>query len=168
LTYLQLHEGKIMGIATHLGPWLLGTNRYTTGTAAADTRNTGATQVVQTKAVAFNDADATNAFVIPAGSLLVDIRFITTTTFDAATTITLSIGATAITGALTVTSPGVYNFVAATTEAAAALWANTGTTDKFVTYTVAEGASTAGVGVIVAEYVVRNADGTMYQAAGQI
>lgn len=157
-----------MGIATHLGPWLLGTNRYTTGTAAADTRNTGATQVVQTKAIAFNDADATNAFAIPAGSLLVDIRFITTTTFDAATTITLSIGATAITGALTVTSPGVYNFVAAATEAAAALWANTGTTDKFVTYTVAQGASTAGVGVIVAEYVVRNSDGTMYQAAGQI
>ena len=157
-----------MGIATHLGPWLLGTNRYTTGTTAADTRNTGATQVVQTKAVAFNDADATNAFVLPAGSLVSNIRFITTTTFDAATTITLSIGATAITGALTVTSPGVYNFVAATTEAAAALWANTGTTDKFVTYTVAQGASTAGVGVIVAEYVVRNSDGTMYQASGQI
>jgi hypothetical protein len=157
-----------MGIATHLGPWLLGTNRYTTGTAAADTRNTGATQVVQTKAVLFNDADAANAFVLPAGSLISNIRFITTTTFDAATTITLSIGATAITGALTVTSPGVYNFVAATTEAAAALWANTGTTDKFVTYTVAQGASTAGAGVIVAEYVVRNSDGTMYQAAGQI
>lgn len=157
-----------MGIATHLGPWLLGTNRYTTGTAAANVRNTGATQVVQTKAVAFDDADATNAFVLPAGSLISNIRFITTTTFDAATTITLSIGATAITGALTVTSPGVYNFVAATTEAAAALWANTGTTDKFVTYTVAQGASTAGVGVIVAEYVVRNSDGTMYQAAGQI
>jgi hypothetical protein len=157
-----------MGIATHLGPWLLGTNRYTTGTAAADTRNTGATQVVQTDVVNFNDADASNAFVMPAGSLIVAFRFITTTTFDAATTITLSIGATAITGALTVTSPGVYDFVAAATEAAAALWANTGTTDKFVTYTVAQGASTAGVGVIVAEYVVRNSDGTMYQPAQQV
>jgi hypothetical protein len=156
-----------MGIATHLGPWLLGTNRYTVGTTAADTRNTGATQVVQTKAVAFNDADASNAFVLPAGSLITSLRFITTTTFDAATTITLSIGATAITGALTVTSPGVYAFVAAATEAAAALWANTGTTDKFVTYTVSQGASTAGVGQIVAEYVVRNSDGTMYQPAQQ-
>jgi hypothetical protein len=146
----------------------LGTNRYTTGTAAADTRNTGATQVVQTDVVNFNDADASNAFVMPAGSLIVAFRFITTTTFDAATTITLSIGATAITGALTVTSPGVYDFVAAATEAAAALWANTGTTDKFVTYTVAQGASTAGVGVIVAEYVVRNSDGTMYQPAQQV
>ena len=157
-----------MGIATHLGPWLLGTNRYTTGTSAADTRNTGATQVVQTDVVNFNDADASNAFVLPAGSLITSFRFITTTTFDAATTITLSIGATAITGALTVTSPGVYNFVAATTEAAAALWANTGTTDKFVTYTVAQGASTAGVGLLVVEYVVRNSDGTMYQPAQQV
>jgi hypothetical protein len=62
----------------------------------------------------------------------------------------------------------VYNFVAAATEAAAALWSNTGTTDKFVTYTVAQGASTAGVGQIVIEYIVRNSDGTMYQSAGQV
>jgi hypothetical protein len=156
-----------MGIATHLGPWLLGTNRYTVGTAAADTRNTGATQVVQVDTVNFNDADNANAFVLPAGSLITNLRFITTTTFDAATTITLSIGGTAITAALTVTNPGVYSFTAAATEAAAALWANTGTTDKFVTYTVAQGASTAGVGQIVAEYVVRNSDGTMYQSSQQ-
>jgi hypothetical protein len=156
-----------MGIATHLGPGLLGTNRYTTGTSAADTRNTGATQVVQTKTVLFNDADASNAVVLPAGSLIIGFNFITTTTFDAASTITLSLGGTAITGALTVTSPGVYAFVAATTEAAAALWANTGATDKFVTYTIAQGASTAGAGTIVAEYVVRNSDGTMHQPAQQ-
>lgn len=157
-----------MGIATHLGPWLLGTNRYTTGTAAADVRNTGATQVVQTDVINFNDADNANAFVLPAGSLITSFRFITTTTFDAASTITLSIGGTAITAALTVTNPGVYSFTAAATEAAAALWANTGTTDKFVTYTVAQGASTAGVGLLIVEYVVRNSDGTMYQAAGQV
>jgi hypothetical protein len=157
-----------MGIATHLGPWLLGTNRYTTGTSAADTRNTGATQVVQTDVVNFNDADNANAFVLPAGSLIVAFRFITTTTFDAASTITLSIGGTAITAALTVTNPGAYSFTAAATEAAAALWANTGTTDKFVTYTVAQGASTAGVGLLIVEYVVRNSDGTMYQPAQQV
>ena len=105
---------------------------------------------------------------VPAGSLILGFKFITTTTFDAATTITLSLGGTAITGALTVTNPGVYSFVAATTEAAAALWANSGATDKFVTYTVSQGASTAGVGTLVAEYVVRNSDGTMYQSAGQV
>jgi hypothetical protein len=48
------------------------------------------------------------------------------------------------------------------------LWANTGATDKFVTYTIAQGASTAGAGTIVAEYVVRNSDGTMYQPAQQV
>jgi hypothetical protein len=157
-----------MGIATHLGPWLLGTTRYTTGTTAADTRNTGATQVVQTDVVNFNDADDSNAFVLPAGSLITAFRFITTTTFDAATTITLSIGGTAITAALTVTTAGAYQFTAAATTAAAALWANTGTTDKFVTYTVAQGASTVGVGLLIVEYVVRNSDGTMYQSAGQV
>lgn len=157
-----------MGFATHLGPWLLGTNRYTTGTTAATTRNTGATQVVQTKAVAFNDADDTNAFALPAGSLIVAFRFITTTTFTAASTITLSIGGTAVTSALTVTSPGSYSFTVAATEAAAALIANTGTTDKFVTYTVAQGASSDGAGVLVVEYVVRNSDGTMYQTAREV
>jgi hypothetical protein len=157
-----------MGIATHLGPWLLGTTRYTTGTTAATTRNTGATQVVQTDVVNFDDADDSNAFVLPAGSLITAFRFITTTTFDQATTITLSIGGTAITAALTVTTAGAYQFTAAATTAAAALWANTGTTDKFVTYTVAQGASTVGVGLLIVEYVVRNSDGTMYQSAGQV
>jgi hypothetical protein len=157
-----------MGIATHLGPWLLGTNRYTTGTTAATTRNTGATQVVQTKTVALADADDSNAFVLPAGSLVTAYRFITTTTFDDATTVTLSIGGTAVTAALTVTTAGAYQFTAAATTAAAALWANTGTTDKFVTYTVAQGASTVGAGLLIVEYVVRNSDGTMYQSAGQV
>ena len=157
-----------MGIATHLGPWLLGTTRYTTGTTAATTRNTGATQVVQTDVVNFDDADDSNAFVLPAGSLITAFRFITTTTFDQATTITLSIGGTAITAALTVTTAGAYQFTAAATTAAAALWANTGTTYKFVTYTVAQGASTVGVGLLIVEYVVRNSDGTMYQSAGQV
>ena len=90
-----------MGIATHLGPWLLGTTRYTTGTDAATTRNTGATIVSQDKAVAYNDADATTAFCLPAGSRLVSLQFITIDAFDAATTITLSLAGTAITGATT-------------------------------------------------------------------
>jgi hypothetical protein len=157
-----------MGIATHLGPWLLGTNRYTTGTTATTTRNTGATQVVQTKTVAFDDADDSNAFVMPAGTLITAFRFITTTTFPDATTITLSIGGTAVTAALTVTTAGAYQFTIASTTAAAALVANTGATDKFVTYTVAQGTSDVGAGVLIVEYVVRNSDGTMYQSAREV
>ena len=36
-----------MGFATHLGPWLLGTVKDTTGTTAGTVRNTGATIVAQ-------------------------------------------------------------------------------------------------------------------------
>ena len=157
-----------MGIATHLGPWLLGTTRYTTGTTAAEVRNTGATIVSQDKAVLFNDADATTAFSLPAGSRLVSLQFITTDAFDAATTITLSLAGTAITGATTVTDAGLVEFAPVASDAVATLWANTGAVDKFLTYTVAQGASTNGAGVLVANYVVRNADGTMYQTSQQV
>lgn len=157
-----------MGIATHLGPWLLGTTRYTTGTTADTTRNTGATIVAQTKAVAFNDADNTTAFALPAGALIVGASFITATTFDQATTITLSIDGTAITEALTVTNPGVAAFVCDNAEAAAALWADVGATNVLVTYTVSQGSATAGAGEIVIQYVVRNSDGTMYQSSSQV
>ena len=157
-----------MGIATHLGPWLLGTTRYTTGTDAATTRNTGATIVSQDKAVAYNDADATTAFCLPAGSRLVSLQFITTDAFGAATTITLSLAGTAITGATTVTDAGLVEFSPVASDAVATLWANTGATDKLLTYTVAQGASDNGAGVLVVNYVVRNSDGTMYQTSSQV
>jgi len=157
-----------MGIATHLGPWLLGTNRYTTGTTAAETRNTGATIVSQDKAVLFNDADNSVAFSLPAGSRIVSLQFITTDAFDAATTITLSLAGTAITGAVTVTDAGLVTFTPVASDAVATLWANTGAVDKFLTYTVAQGASTNGAGTLVANYVVRNDDGTMYQSSQQV
>ena len=157
-----------MGIATHLGPWLLGTTRYTTGTDAATTRNTGATIVSQDKAVAYNDADATTAFCLPAGSRIVSLQFITIDAFDAATTITLSLAGTAITGATTITDAGLVKFSPVASDAVATLWANTGATDKLLTYTVAQGASDNGAGVLVINYVVRNSDGTMYQTSTQV
>ncbi len=157
-----------MGIATHLGPWLLGTTRYTTGTDAATIRNTGATIVSQDKAVVYNDADAATAFSIPAGSRIVSLQFITTDAFDAATTITLSLAGTAITGATTVTDAGLVTFAPVASDAVATLWSNTGAVDKLVTYTVSQGASTNGAGTLVINYVVRNSDGTMHQAAGQV
>ena len=157
-----------MGIATHLGPWLLGTTRYTTGVVAADIRNTGATIVSQDKLVAYNDADAAVAFCLPAGSRIASIQFITTDAFDAATTITLSLAGTAITGATTVTDAGLVTFAPVASDAVATLWSNTGTVDKLMTYTVAQGASTNGAGTLVVNYVVRNADGTMYQSSQQV
>ena len=64
-----------MGFATHLGPWLLGTVKNTTGTTAGTIQNTGATMVAQT--VKLNMVDATSAtaitcFTLPAGAHIVD------------------------------------------------------------------------------------------------
>ena len=156
-----------MGIATHLGPWLLGTNRYTTGTTADTTRNTGATVVAQTKTLTFEDTTG-NAVALPAGALIVGAEFITATAFSAATTVKLTIDSTDITAALTVTNAGVASFAAASTEAAAALWTNVGPADVFVTYTVSGTSLTTGAGTMVIQYVVRQADGTMYQSPSQV
>lgn len=157
-----------MGIATHLGPWLLGTNRYTTGLTADTIRNTGATIVSQDKAVVYNDADDTTAFSLPAGSRIVSLQFITTDAFGDTTTITLSLAGTAITGATTVTTAGLVTFAPVASDAVATLWSNTGAVDKLLTYTVAQGTSNNGAGTLVVNYVVRNADGTMYQSSQQI
>jgi hypothetical protein len=145
-----------MAIATHLGPWLLDTVKNTTGTTAGTIRNTGATVVNQTKAVTYADAAATRAFVLPAGSLITGVNFLTTTLFDAATTITLSINGTASSAAVTITTVAPHAIVS--NAAGTPLFANVGTTDAIITYTIGS-AATAGAGTLVINYVVRNSDG---------
>jgi len=154
-----------MGFASHLGPWLLGTVKNTTGTTAGTIRNMGATIVSQTDPILGTDAAGTTAFVLPAGSLITSMQFITTTAFGVAQTITLSIGGTAISTATTITNAGQVAISPAATTAAAALLANVGSTDAIVTYTL--GASTTGGGTLVINYIVRDSNGnanpTVYQ-----
>jgi predicted membrane protein len=62
-----------MGFATHLGPWLLGTVKNTTGTTAGTIQNTGTALVSQTKKVVYTGTVAaatatTTLFTIPAGA----------------------------------------------------------------------------------------------------
>ena len=64
-----------MGVATHLGPWLLGTNRYTSGTTAATTENMGCTVVSQSANVVFGTLTG-NLISIPAGSQIVDVKVV--------------------------------------------------------------------------------------------
>ena len=45
-----------MGFATHLGPWLLGTVKNTTGTTAGSVQNMGGTVVAQTNSTSFGFA----------------------------------------------------------------------------------------------------------------
>lgn len=147
-----------MGIATHLGPWVLGTVKSTTGTTAGLVRNTGATIVAQTKEIVLADGTATvTAASLPAGALITSMQFITNTAFTAGT-ISISIGGTVYASGVTLpTALGITTVTTTTTSAAAAL---VGTTDELVTYTMA-GMTGAGASItLVIAYIVRQADGT--------
>jgi len=150
-----------MGFATHLGPWLLGTVKNTTGTTAGTVRNMGATTVAQTIPVTFQTF--TNSLTgtigsIPAGSLITGVQIITSTVFSSATTLKITIGGTDVATASTITDVGFINVTIASTFAALA--ANTGSTDDLITYTATGSALTTGAATVVIQYVVRNSDGS--------
>lgn len=159
-----------MAIATHLGPWLLGTVKNTTGTTAGTIRNTGATGVTQTITIPFSSINASltgNAFVLPAGAMITYFKYFVTSTFSSATTIKLSIGATDVTAATTITGPAApANLANATaSNAVTSLFANVGTTDAIVTYTATGTALTTGSVTLQVTYTVRNSDGTYQPTA---
>ena len=85
-----------MGFATHLGPWLLGTVKNTTGTTVGNIRNTGATLVSQTfkKDYTGQAASATTdtICVLPAGAQIVDIKIYTLAAFTGSTAANLQLG----------------------------------------------------------------------------
>jgi len=157
-----------MGFATHLGPWLLGTVKDTTGTTAGTIRNTGSTIVCQTKnGVAYNDAATASAFTIPAGSLITAIQLLQTTTFTGTSgVITIYLNGTAVAtcAAITGGTAGVITFTG--TAGQMATWSNIGSTDGIITYTMASsGSLSAGAGTLIMAYTVRNADGTSVPAS---
>ena len=160
-----------MGLATHLGPWLLGTVKNTTGTTAGTLRNTGATVVSQTVAVAYTDITAgTYAFTIPAGSQILTASFNTTVAYATTTpTYALFVNATAINTAANgsvYTNTGVVNLLIGNNNAAAAvLCSNVGTTDAVITFTQANVTATSGAGFLTLTYVVKQADGTYVASA---
>jgi hypothetical protein len=159
LVHLKLHEDIIMGFATHLGPWLLGTVKNTTGTTAGTIRNMGATSVSQIAAVTSADSAATQAFVVPAGAIITNLALYQTTTFTSGSsgTFTVLVNGTSI-GALAITTGTAGNLaITASTAAMSTLWANVGSTDAIITYTPAT--LNAGAGVLVMEYIVRGSDG---------
>jgi hypothetical protein len=150
-----------MGFATHLGPWLLGTTKNTTGTTAATVRNTGCTIVSQSAPVVFGTLTG-NLIAVPAGSQIVDIKVVTTTVFSAATTCVLNIGGTAFTTTGTITAVGSVALGANATTPAG--WLNVGTTDAFIAYTLVGAALTTGAATIIVTYAVRNSDGSQAQS----
>ena len=154
-----------MGMASHLGPWLLGTVRSTTGTTAGTIRNMGVTPNAQYKNIAYGDTTAnTTLAVLPAGSAIQNIQLIFTTAYTTTNpTFTFYVNGTAITAAAVVASPAA----GATGVAAVALGtarpdlvANVGSTDAIISFTQSNGGG--GTGAITASiaYTVRNSDGT--------
>jgi hypothetical protein len=171
-----------MGLATHLGPWLLGTVKNTTNVYSGTLSNVGASIVAQTKVVAYGDAANSKAFTLPAGSLITSIQLIQTTTFTGSTgsfnisllqasypSSTPSSATQIATQSITTGTAGILTF-APGTAAQAQLFANVdGSTaagaasatiplDVNIYYTCTS--LTAGAGVLVIAYMVRNPDGT--------
>jgi hypothetical protein len=126
----------------------------------------GATEVTQTVTLPFASINALltgTAFVLPAGAMITYFKFFTTATFSAATTVKVSIGATDVTAATTVTGPAApANMTSATaSDTVTALFANVGNTDKIVTYTATKASTlTTGSVTLQVTYTVRNSDGS--------
>lgn len=148
-----------MAFASHLGPWLLGTVKNSTGTTAGTVRNMGATTVAQIKPVVYTDTTGVQAFALPAGAIVTGLQFITTTTFTAATTVVVKISGTAINSATTVTTGGSYAISTTNSQAVGRLLVN-GSSDVLVTYDLSAGASSAGAGTLVIEYIMLGSDGS--------
>ena len=105
-----------MGLASHLGPWLLGTVKNTTGTIAGEIRNMGATTCAQAFPVAYTDITAgTYAFTLPAGAQILTAQFNTTTAYATTTpTYALFVNGTAINTAANgsvFTNTGIVNIL---------------------------------------------------------
>ena len=162
-----------MGFATHLGPWLLGTVKNTTGTTAGTIRNMGATVVSQSKAILYTDITAaTVAFTIPAGSQILTAQFNTTVAYATTTpTYALFVNAVAINTAANgsvFTNTGIVNILLGNNNAAGAvLCNNVGTGDAIITFTQANVTATSGAGVLTITYVVKDSDGSANPTATQ-
>jgi len=155
-----------MGFATHLGPWLLGTVKNTTGTTAGTIRNMGATAVSQSKSILYTDVTAaTVAFTIPAGSQILDAQFNTTVAYATTTpTYVLQVNGVAINTAANgsvFTNTGIVNLLLGNNNAAGAvLCSNVGTTDAIITFTQANVTATSGAGILTVRYIVKDSDGS--------
>jgi len=155
-----------MGFATHLGPWLLGTVKDTTGTTAGTVQNTGCTIVAQTgNLTAAQVAGLTGSLgFIPAGACITSVQFLTTTLFASATTLKLTIAGVDVAPASTITAAGTIAVAPAATFTP--VQANVGATDAEIRFT-ATGVSVTGAVTVITAYVVRDSSGAMAPSATQ-
>ena len=154
-----------MGFASHLGPWLLGTVKNTTGTTAGTIRNMGATTVTQSATTTVADTTATTLFVIPAGSQITNFFVDITTAYAGTTGNTITIqtsGGTALAtvGSASTTPLAVGRATTTLSGTNIATILNVGSTDLIVQVIYAcAGTASGGAATITAQYVVKGSDG---------
>ena len=154
-----------MGFATHLGPWLLGTVKNTTGTTAGTIRNMGATTVIQTATTTVNDTSAVTIAVLPAGAQITNIFGDITTAYAGTTGNTITIqtaGGTALAtvGSASTTPLAVGRATTTLSGTNIATLLNVGTTDLIVQVIYAcAGTASGGAAQVTIQYVVKNSDG---------
>ena len=150
-------------------------NPTTPGVIAAD--NTGAASASQQ--VTFSGVNAAGTIstyqvgaptvvdtvVIPAGSMISNVRLFETTAPSAFTglVITVNVGATAIGTITPTTTGGSISLVPAATTAAAAIMANVGTSDVTLSFVVGTTSGVTGTlaGTLDVTYTPRNLDGSI-------
>ena len=171
-----------MGFATHLGPWLLGTVKNTTGTTVGTVANTGTTVVSQTFKQAYTGTTvaAPKAVVIgclPAGAQIIEIKVDTLVAFTGSTAANVAIGdgttaglywpATDITAQGRAATPAstLANWCGAATTAAPA-GAGIGSTDVLVTATLSPTVATVTAGTVqyTIVYAVKASNGAPAQS----
>lgn len=154
-----------MGFATHLGPWLLGTVKNTTGTTAGTIRNLGATIVIQDGALSYTDTTAKTIAVLPAGAQIVNIFVDVTTAFNSGTNNVITIQTASGASLATVTATGANittgRATVVLTAAQIATILNVGSTDLIVQAVFAGTgtAATTGAAAITIQYAVLGSNG---------
>ena len=154
-----------MGFATHLGPWLLGTVKNTTGTTAGTIRNMGATAVIQTGLTTVNDTAATTLFVIPAGAQITNFLVDITTAYAGTTGNTITIqtaggSSLATVGSASTTPLAIGRATTTLTGAQVATLLNVGATDLVIQVIYAcAGTASGGAATVTCQYVVKGSDG---------
>jgi len=173
-----------MGFATHLGPWLLGTVKNTTGTTVGTIENCGATVVSQTfkKDYTGQAASATTDLicVLPAGAQIDFIHIDTLVAFTGSTAANVTIGdgttAALYWASTDITSQGRAAVSNASTKLAA--WAGAASTASpngigvgptdvkiIATLTPTVAAVTAGTVQYTIVYTVANSNGNQFPAS---
>jgi len=162
-----------MGFATHLGPWLLGTVKNTTGTTAGTIQNTGATQVCQTGSLTVSTTTATTFAVIPAGAQITNIFCDITTAFAGSTGNTITVqtsGGTALAtvGSASTTPLAVGRATVTLSGTNMATILNVGSTDLILQFIYAcAGTASGGAAQITVQYIVKDSSGNMSPPANQ-